>query len=204
MSAAARHARVLLCICLGLGAGCAHLPDRPVLPVETAPAPAVDAPLDRVLSAAENGHPGESGFRLVVEGTEAFALARAERAAGRSAASMCRPTSGTPTPPGCSWRSELLEAADRGVHVRLLVDDMDARAKNAGFAALAAHPQHRSANVQSVRLAQRQPAAGRRRRARFRPHQPAHAQQELDRRQPHRAGRADATSAMNISPPATR
>ena len=31
-------------------------------------------------------------------------------------------------------------AADRGVRVRLLLDDMDARAKNAGFAALDAHP----------------------------------------------------------------
>jgi putative cardiolipin synthase len=34
----------------------------------------------------------------------------------------------------------LLEAADRGVRVRLLVDDMDARAKNYGFAAMHAHP----------------------------------------------------------------
>ena len=85
MSAAARQARVLLCICLGLDAGCAHLPDRPVLPVETAPAPAMDAPLDRVLSAAENGHPGESGFRLVVEGTEAFDLrAQSAKLAQRS------------------------------------------------------------------------------------------------------------------------
>ena len=32
-----------------------------------------------------------------------------------------------------------LAAADRGVQVRILVDDMDARAKNAGFAALDAH-----------------------------------------------------------------
>ena len=34
----------------------------------------------------------------------------------------------------------LLSAADRGVKVRLLVDDMDARGKNYGFAALDAHP----------------------------------------------------------------
>src|SRR5262245_47113296 len=34
----------------------------------------------------------------------------------------------------------MLEAADRGVRVRLLVDDLDARAKNDGFGALAAHP----------------------------------------------------------------
>ena len=34
----------------------------------------------------------------------------------------------------------LLQAADRGVKVRLLVDDMDARGNNYAFAALAAHP----------------------------------------------------------------
>jgi putative cardiolipin synthase len=33
-----------------------------------------------------------------------------------------------------------LAAADRGVQVRILIDDLDARAKNAGFAALDAHP----------------------------------------------------------------
>ena len=35
---------------------------------------------------------------------------------------------------------EALRAADRGVQVRLLVDDMDARDRTPGFAALAAHP----------------------------------------------------------------
>jgi putative cardiolipin synthase len=35
---------------------------------------------------------------------------------------------------------ELLLAADRGVRVRILVDDMDARKENATFAALSAHP----------------------------------------------------------------
>ena len=41
---------------------------------------------------------------------------------------------------GAFLANELLAAADRGVRVRLLVDDMDARAKNYGFAALHAHP----------------------------------------------------------------
>ena len=36
--------------------------------------------------------------------------------------------------------ARVLKAADRGVRVRLLVDDMDARAKNLGLAALHAHP----------------------------------------------------------------
>jgi putative cardiolipin synthase len=41
---------------------------------------------------------------------------------------------------GIYLAQQLLESADRGVRVRLLVDDLDARAKNDGFAALAAHP----------------------------------------------------------------
>ena len=41
---------------------------------------------------------------------------------------------------GMFLAQQLIDAADRGVKVRLLLDDMDARAKNAGLAALAAHP----------------------------------------------------------------
>ena len=41
---------------------------------------------------------------------------------------------------GAFLARQILEAADRGVKVRLLVDDLDARARNTGFAALAAHP----------------------------------------------------------------
>jgi putative cardiolipin synthase len=139
MHAVARRARVLLCVCVGLGSGCAHLPDHPALPAEIAPPPALDAPLDRVLSAAETAHPGESGFRLVVEGTEAFALrAHSAQMAQRSLDVQTYIWHADAT--GLFLAQRLLEAADRGVRVRLLVDDMDARAKNAGFAALAAHP----------------------------------------------------------------
>jgi len=41
---------------------------------------------------------------------------------------------------GSYLAAQLIEAADRGVKVRLLVDDMDARSRNYGFAALHAHP----------------------------------------------------------------
>jgi putative cardiolipin synthase len=41
---------------------------------------------------------------------------------------------------GMFLAQQLLDAADRGVKVRLLLDDLDARARNAGLAALAAHP----------------------------------------------------------------
>lgn len=42
-------------------------------------------------------------------------------------------------PTGLYLAHIMIEAADRGVKVRVLLDDMDARAKNAGLAALAAH-----------------------------------------------------------------
>jgi cardiolipin synthase C len=135
----ARLARVLLFVCLGLNAGCASLPDHPILPAETTPLPSQDAPLDRVLSAAEDAHPQESGFRLVVEGTEAFALrAHSARLAQRSLDVQTYIWHADAT--GLFLTQRLLEAADRGVRVRLLVDDMDARAKSEGYAALAAHP----------------------------------------------------------------
>ena len=98
-------AALLACAPLVLTGGCAHLPEHPLLPVETAPAMAADAPLDLQLSESEARHPGESGFRLVIEGTEAFAIRAHSARAGARAASMCRPTSGTPTSPGCTWRS---------------------------------------------------------------------------------------------------
>src|SRR4051794_20420047 len=139
MHAAARHARVLVGVCLGLGAGCAHLPDRPVLPSETTPPPSQDAALDQVLAAAETEHPGDSGFRLVIEGTEAFALrAHSAQLAQRSLDVQTYIWHADAT--GLFLAQRLLEAADRGVRVRLLLDDMDARAKSEGFAALAAHP----------------------------------------------------------------
>ncbi len=131
--------RLLACLSLILSAGCAHLPDHPVLPVENAAVPGTDSPLDRALVDTEAQHPGESGFRLVVEGTEAFVLrAHSANLAARSLDVQTYIWHADAT--GMNLANRLLAAADRGVRVRLLVDDMDARAKNAGFAAIAAHP----------------------------------------------------------------
>ena len=120
-------------------AGCAQLPPRPSLPYEVATPTATDAPLDRMFAAAEGAHPKESAFRLVADGTEAFttrlqSLRLARRSIDVQTYIWHADASGT------FFAQELLAAADRGVHVRLLIDDMDARARNASFAALAAHP----------------------------------------------------------------
>ena len=102
-------------------------------------APADDGKLDEVIAPVEAAHPGQSGFRLVIEGAEAFALrTHSARLAAHSLDVQTYIWHADTT--GLYLARQLLEAADRGVRVRLLVDDMDARAKNSGFAALAAHP----------------------------------------------------------------
>ena len=95
--------------------------------------------LDDLVAGPEARHPGQSGFRLVSEGPEALALrARTAFLAGRSLDVQTYIWHADTT--GTYLAHHILQAADRGVRVRLLVDDMDARARNAGFAGLDAHP----------------------------------------------------------------
>jgi cardiolipin synthase C len=135
-----RRAPRLLAVLAALTlAGCASLEPRPELPVEAAVPVATGTPLDGTIAPAEAMHPGESGFRLVNDGPEAFAIrARTALAAGRSLDVQTYIWNDDLT--GGFLAYQLLAAADRGVKVRLLVDDMDARDKNYAFAALDAHP----------------------------------------------------------------
>ena len=122
-----------------LVAGCAQLPPRPALPPQTAVPAGTGTELDRLIAPEEERRPAESGFRLVSDGPEGFAIrAMASRIAGRSIDVQTYIWNGDTT--GLALAYVLLQAADRGVKVRLLVDDMDARAKNDGLAALDAHP----------------------------------------------------------------
>jgi putative cardiolipin synthase len=131
--------RLTACLALLALAGCASLEPRPELPAEAAVPVGTGTPLDDLIAPAEAQRPGQSGFRLVREGPEAFAIrSRTALVAGRSldVQTYIWHDDGT----GAFLAARLLEAADRGVKVRLLVDDMDARSKNYGFAALHAHP----------------------------------------------------------------
>jgi putative cardiolipin synthase len=119
-------------------AACAPLQPCPELPVETAIQPAGNSPLDHVIR-AEAAHPNESAFRLVAAGPEAFGIrVRSAALATRSLDVQTYIWHADDT--GIYLANTLLGAADRGVRVRLLLDDMDGRARNAGLAALAAHP----------------------------------------------------------------
>jgi putative cardiolipin synthase len=134
-----KHLRLIACLAALALTGCASLEPRPELPIGAALPAGSGTTLDGAIAEAEARHPGESGFRLVREGPEAFAIrAVTARLAGRSLDVQTYIWHADAT--GAFLANELLAAADRGVRVRLLVDDMDARAKNYGFAALHAHP----------------------------------------------------------------
>jgi len=131
--------RLTAFVSLVLLAGCAQLPQRPDTPDAVAFPPAEGGALDELISPAESAHPGESGFRLLTKGTEAFVVRmQSARHASRSLDVQTYIWHADMT--GVYLAGVLLESADRGVRVRLLLDDLDARAKNDGFAALAAHP----------------------------------------------------------------
>jgi putative cardiolipin synthase len=119
--------------------GCAQLEPLPELPAEQASPVSNETRLDKVVGEAEAAHPGESAFRLVSDGRESFVMRwytaeQAERSLDVQTYIWHADTT------GMALVSRLVAAADRGVRVRLLVDDMDARSKNVGFAALQAHP----------------------------------------------------------------
>ena len=124
---------------LGLLAGCAGVAPRPDLPEQLAVPLASATELDKLMGPVEAQHPGESAFRLVSEGPEAFAIrVRSAQLAGRSLDVQTYIWHDDQT--GAMLAHALLDAADRGVGVRLLVDDLDARAKDNALAGLDAHP----------------------------------------------------------------
>jgi putative cardiolipin synthase len=101
--------------------------------------------LDRTIAPREAQHPGESAFRLVSDGHEAFVIR--SRSAQLAMRSLDVQT--------FIWRDDLtgkflahrlLEAADRGVRVRILVDGIGSRDSVYALAALARH-EHISVRV---------------------------------------------------------
>lgn len=120
-------------------AACAGVSPRPELPEATAIAATRGTEIDRLVEPAEQRHPGKSAFRLVRDGTEAFVIReRTARLAGRSIDVQTYIWRADLTGSFLAYR--LLEAADRGVKVRLLVDDMDARRNSYALEGLDAHP----------------------------------------------------------------
>ena len=103
-----------------------------------APQPEATA-LDRAVAPLLAAHPGDSAATLVGDSVQAFAVrALSAREAGRSLDAMYYIWRGDLT--GNLLKHELLAAAERGVRVRLLVDDMNQPTRDEVLLAMDAHP----------------------------------------------------------------
>lgn len=124
---------------LVLTAGCATLPDNAARQATYAVQDTADTRVGRLVAPMVAAHPGQSGFHLLGSGLDAF-VARAvlAQAAERSIDAQYYLLHDDMT--GALFLDQLLQAADRGVRVRLLVDDMDLAGRDMGAALLDSHP----------------------------------------------------------------
>lgn len=130
---------VLMCLTLVL-AGCAGgpRPDYPRTP-STAFEDHASTRLGQLFATAADEHPGRSGFSLMSQGREAFIIRLAlADLAERSLDMQYYIWDGDTT--GRIILDHVLEAADRGVRVRLLLDDPYLKDSDSVIAALDAHP----------------------------------------------------------------
>jgi cardiolipin synthase C len=133
----------LLCATLfaTLVAACATRPPATDLPrqVTHAVPPSTDTPLGAALAADEAAHPGQSGFRLLTTGTDALQMRIALARAATKTLDMQYYIANVDTT-GKLLLGAALYAADRGVRVRMLVDDLNFRDVDRLMAALDTHP----------------------------------------------------------------
>jgi putative cardiolipin synthase len=129
-------AMLAVAVCLG---GCTSLRKDMVRNAEQALPPVKDSPTALYFAKQAAQHPDGSGFRLLADNTRALMtrIALADRAT-RSIDLQTYIFANDAT--GRLMAQRLLAAADRGVHVRLLVDDIDIANQEFAFAALDAHP----------------------------------------------------------------
>ncbi|GAA5073803.1 phospholipase D family protein [Lysobacter panacisoli] len=108
-------------------------------PSHALPLQSAQTELDRELSPLLAAHPGRTGVIFLVDGVDAFAArAIAARKAGRTLDLQYFIWHNDLT--GRLLASEAHDAAERGVRVRILLDDMNARGLDPHLLALDAHP----------------------------------------------------------------
>ena len=124
---------------LSVVTACATLPENVGRKETFAYTDTGDTFLGREISRGEAAHPGESGFHLLGNGLDAF-VARAvlTRLAERSIDVQYYLYHDDLVGRLLTW--QLLQAADRGVRVRMLVDDMDLAGRDRSAVALDNHP----------------------------------------------------------------
>jgi putative cardiolipin synthase len=119
--------------------GCATLPKNFERPVSHAVTDSDDTLIGILHRDEKAAHPGQSGFLLLGNGLDAFvARAVVAQVAQRSIDAQYYLLHNDLT--GLLFIAQLLNAADRGMRVRLLVDDMDLGGRDLGAAVLDSHP----------------------------------------------------------------
>jgi putative cardiolipin synthase len=137
-----RLLRPVLLLFIALGSGCATVDFEYPRAASAAPAPAEtrDTALGRTVAELSAGQAdGESGFYALSNAMDALAARLVlMRRAERTIDAQYYLIKGDPV--GQVFVSELLNAADRGVRVRLLIDDMFTSGLDLGWAAVDHHP----------------------------------------------------------------
>jgi putative cardiolipin synthase len=114
---------------LPLLTNCATAPRLDAIPTTMAMPPGKTTPLDQAIRGDLGDDPGVSGVRLIEQNAMAFAY-RAATAAAAERTLDVQYYIWHDDLTGRLLASELLRAAERGVRVRVLLDDVDARAKH--------------------------------------------------------------------------
>ncbi|MGH7353056.1 MAG: phospholipase D family protein [Candidatus Rokuibacteriota bacterium] len=126
-------------LCAVLLAGCAALPTDYPRTESHADLDTSDTRLGRAVAPLVNQHPGLTGIHLIARGSDAFAARMVLAEAAQRSLDMQyfiwhRDTTGR------LLADAVLRAADRGVRVRLLLDDVGTGANDADLLLLDAHP----------------------------------------------------------------
>lgn len=102
------------------------------------PAPA-DTPLDRLLAPLMAAHPGQTGLAPLIDARDAFAARSLSAAEAGRSLDLIYYIWRTDTS-GWLLMADLFAAAERGVRVRLLLDDVNVQGLDLAFLGLSSHP----------------------------------------------------------------
>ena len=138
-----RLMRVLGAVLLGVALAACSPPAPVVKPVSKALPPTVGTPAARYVHAETTKHQDQSGFRLLIRSTDAL-MSRVALADHAQHALDLQYYIFENDATGRLMAQRLLAAADRGVRVRLLVDDINASQAIDLFDALDTHPSTRA------------------------------------------------------------
>jgi cardiolipin synthase C len=130
---------LLAILTLVLAGSCATLPKDFERPESYAYTDTTNTSFGKAISGKAAKHPGKSGFHLLGNGLDAF-VARALLAHHAERSIDVQYYLYHDDLVGRLFTDQLLKAADRGVRVRLLVDDMDLAGRDLGIAAADTHP----------------------------------------------------------------